>query len=261
VKYLVTINPLIYNQNMSIAVFSDIHGNLEALEAILKDIHKKRRQIKEIYFLGDAVTFGPDSSACLKLLKKHDVKCVIGNHEQRFIKYCKTIAEMTVGGIKHKEYIYHSLDNEDIEFIKSMPLERTLDFKGYKLYFAHYSYDDKGVLSEDMDVFREDVLDKLFKKSDCDVVFYGHIHARKLYIRSGQKSYFNLGSSGCAKGDITNYTIFDVGRSVEGNFDIYRVQVKFNRAKFEKKMHLANMPEKEFFGTKFFGIDFKKGDV
>ena len=259
-KSFVITNRLLYNGDMSIAVFSDIHGNLEALEAILKDIHKKRRQIKEIYFLGDAVTFGPDSSACLKLLKKHNVKCVVGNHEQRFFRYCKTVSEMTVGGIKHMEHIFHSLDNEDIEFIKNMPLERTLDFKGYKLYFAHYSYDEKGVLQEDMDIFREDVLDKLFAPKDCDVVFFGHIHARKLYIRSGQKSYFNLGSSGCVKGNVTNYTIFDVGRLFDGNFNIYRVQVKFDRDKFEKKMQLANIPEKEFFGTKFFGIDFEKGE-
>ena len=47
---------------MAIAVFGDIHGNLEALEAILKDI-KKNRKIKETYFLGDAIVFGPDNSA------------------------------------------------------------------------------------------------------------------------------------------------------------------------------------------------------
>jgi len=239
---------------MAIAVFGDIHGNLEALEAILGDI-KRNRKIKQIYFLGDAVTFGPDSSACLKLLQKHNVLCVVGNHEQRLIRYCKSVSEMTYGGVKHMEYIFHSLDNDDIRFIKSMPLERTLDYKGYKLYFAHYSHDEKGVVQEDMDYFREDLLDKLFAKSDADVVFFGHIHERKLIIRSGAKSYFCLGSSGCVTGDTTHYTYFDINAFEHGNYDVYRKTIKFDRKKFVKKMISEPIPEKALFAKKCFGID------
>ena len=72
---------------MAIAIFADIHGNLEALEAILKDIHKRRR-IKQIYFLGDAITFGPNSSECLKLLEKHKVKCIVGNRCDGVFSLC-----------------------------------------------------------------------------------------------------------------------------------------------------------------------------
>jgi len=240
---------------MAIAVFGDIHGNLEALEAILKDIKKRRKTIKQIYCLGDSVTFGPDSSACLKLLQKYNVQCVVGNHEQRLFRYCKSVSEMCHGGLKHMEYIFHSLDNDDIKFIKSMPLERTLTYKGFKLYFAHYSHDDKGVVQEDFDYFREDLLDTLFAKKDCDAVFFGHIHERKLIIRTGAKSYFCLGSSGCVKGDTTHYTYFDIGANAKDNFDIYRIDVKFNRSKFEKKMRETAIPEKEKFAKMCFGIE------
>ena len=256
---------------MAIAVFTDIHGNLEALEAILKDIHKsgsrfhrflplvsrykKRDKIDKIYFLGDAVTFGPDSSKCLKLLQKHNVLCVVGNHEQRLIRYDKSVSEMTFGGVKHMEYIFHSLDNDDIRFIKSMPLSRVLTYKGFKLYFAHYSHDEKGLVHEDLDCFREDMLDKMFEKSDCDAVFFGHQHERKLYIRPNQRSYFSLDSSGLTKGDITNYTYFDIGATANDNYDIYRIDVKYNRKKFVQKMIEHPIPEKVFFAKKFFDID------
>jgi len=238
---------------MAIAVFTDIHGNLEALEAILHDI--KRKRIKQVYFLGDAVTFGPDSSACLKLLQKHNVMCVVGNHEQRLFRYDKSVSKMTTGGIRHFEYIYHSLDNDDIRFIKNMPLERRLDYKGYRLYFAHYSHDEDGIVHEDMDCFREDLLDNMFGKQDFDCAFFGHLHTRKIYIRQNAKSYFCLDSSGCVKGDKTHWTRFDIGKNEGDNFDIFRVVVKFDRKKFEKKMLATPIPEKSRFSKAYFGID------
>ena len=241
---------------MAIAIFSDIHGNLEALEAILKDIHKKRRKIKHTYFLGDAITFGPDSSACLKLLQEHGVHCVMGNHEQRIVRYDKSVAEMSYAGIKHMEYIFNQLDNDDIKFIKSMPLFINIDYKGYKLHFAHYSHDANGVVQEDMEIFSEATLDKLFESSDFDAVFFGHLHERKLLIRQVGRSYFNLGSSGFTKGDKTFYTYFDIGEMMEKhNFDIYRIDVKYNRKKFEHKLRTAPIPEKIRFAKKFFHLD------
>lgn len=41
-----------------LAIFSDIHGNLQALEAILKDI--KEKEIEDIYCLGDVISIGPN---------------------------------------------------------------------------------------------------------------------------------------------------------------------------------------------------------
>ena len=65
--------------NMKIAVFSDIHGNYQALESILKDI--KGKKIDKTIFLGDAVSLGPDSNKCLDLLFKEKVTFIFGNNE------------------------------------------------------------------------------------------------------------------------------------------------------------------------------------
>jgi len=240
---------------MAFAVFGDIHGNLEALEAILKDIRKKRKKIQQTFFLGDAITFGPDSSACLKLLQKHNVRCVIGNHEQRIIRYDKSISEMNYAGIKHMEYVYNQLDNDDIRFIKSMPNEITFDYHGRRFFFTHYSHDFNGVVKEDLDAFSEVLLDKLFHGSDVDAVFFGHVHMRKLLINPAGRSYFCLGSSGCVKGDTTFYTYVDVGGTVKDNYDLYRIDVKYNRKKFVQKMIREPIPEKIKFAKKFWGID------
>lgn len=52
---------------MPYAVISDIHSNLTALEAVLKDIES--RAIESVYFTGDAVGYGPSPNQCVELLK------------------------------------------------------------------------------------------------------------------------------------------------------------------------------------------------
>jgi len=240
---------------MAIAVFGDIHGNLEALEAILKDIHKRRHKIKETYFLGDAITFGPDSSACLKMLQQYNVKCVVGNHEQRMIRYEHSVSEMNYGGIKHMEYIYNSLDNDDLRFIKSMPEEIHIEFKGYKISFVHFSHDFNGVCKEDYDVFSEAILDEIFKDSEAQIVFFGHQHVRKLLINPEGRSYFCLGSSGCVKDNKTYYSYFEVGELDGETYNIGRINVEYDREKFIQKLIREPIPEKVKFAKKYFGVD------
>ncbi len=61
------------------ALISDIHGNLEALEAVLSDI--RGRGITEIYCLGDVVGYGPNPAECIDLVMGLDM-CLLGNHDQ-----------------------------------------------------------------------------------------------------------------------------------------------------------------------------------
>ncbi|MCP4589604.1 MAG: metallophosphoesterase family protein [bacterium] len=61
------------------AVISDIHSNLEALDAVLADID--RRGVKEIYCLGDIVGYGASPGECLDLVIDRCVSSVCGNHD------------------------------------------------------------------------------------------------------------------------------------------------------------------------------------
>lgn len=63
---------------MRIAIISDIHGNLEALEAVLKDI--AFRKCDKVYCLGDIIGYGPNPNECLDIVKTLD-GCVLGNHD------------------------------------------------------------------------------------------------------------------------------------------------------------------------------------
>ncbi|VAX30233.1 hypothetical protein MNBD_NITROSPIRAE03-1445 [hydrothermal vent metagenome] len=65
---------------MLYAVISDVHSNLEALNAVIKDIRK--RDIENILFLGDAVGYGPNPNECIELLKKECMILLAGNHDR-----------------------------------------------------------------------------------------------------------------------------------------------------------------------------------
>ena len=62
------------------AIFSDIHGNLDALEAVLADI--KGQKIDEIYCLGDIVGYGPNPRECIDRVRDHCTTSLLGNHDQ-----------------------------------------------------------------------------------------------------------------------------------------------------------------------------------
>jgi len=62
------------------ALISDIHGNLEALGAVLADI--KQKGITEIYCLGDIVGYGPNPRECVDRVMENCKLCLLGNHDQ-----------------------------------------------------------------------------------------------------------------------------------------------------------------------------------
>ncbi len=66
-----------------IAIISDIHSNIEALEAVLADIAK--RGVKKILCLGDLVGYGPSPNECLDAVMKNSKITLLGNHDYAVI--------------------------------------------------------------------------------------------------------------------------------------------------------------------------------
>jgi len=66
-----------------IALISDIHANLEALEAVLEDVEAMRPSL--IVSLGDVVGYGPDPAACIELVYEACDVALVGNHDEAAI--------------------------------------------------------------------------------------------------------------------------------------------------------------------------------
>jgi predicted phosphodiesterase len=70
-------------QDNKIAIISDVHSNYEALASVISHAHSQG--VSDVWFLGDAVGYGPDPHRCLKLLQEtiaHPDAWVLGNHDE-----------------------------------------------------------------------------------------------------------------------------------------------------------------------------------
>jgi predicted phosphodiesterase len=66
---------------MRCLVLSDIHANLAAFEAVLKDAQRRRLSYDMLWCLGDVVGYGPDPNECIELLRTVPHVCLAGNHD------------------------------------------------------------------------------------------------------------------------------------------------------------------------------------
>lgn len=70
---------------MRYAIFSDVHGNLAALDAVLDDIRQvglqTGRRVDQIWCLGDVVGYGPEPGLCVRRVRDRCDICIPGNHD------------------------------------------------------------------------------------------------------------------------------------------------------------------------------------
>ncbi|MFQ6003102.1 MAG: metallophosphoesterase family protein, partial [Candidatus Zixiibacteriota bacterium] len=64
---------------MRYGFFSDVHANLEALKVVVADF--KKEKLDKIFFLGDAVGYGPNPNECTSIIEKVAEIKLMGNHD------------------------------------------------------------------------------------------------------------------------------------------------------------------------------------
>jgi predicted phosphodiesterase len=130
---------------MRCAVVSDIHGNWDALEAVLADA----RNVDQVWCLGDIVDMGPQPNECVDALRARGATCIYGNHEEWVIG---PLPSHFQGGMMEEwtSWTWDQLSLSNQAFLKELPEQVTLgDFT--LLHYPHRSYDPPGV--EDLDRF------------------------------------------------------------------------------------------------------------
>jgi diadenosine tetraphosphatase ApaH/serine/threonine PP2A family protein phosphatase len=105
------------------AIISDIHGNLEALTAVLEDI--RRLEIDQVVCVGDIVGYGPNPTECLKLARRFDL-AILGNHEEAVLfragsKDFRVKAEMAIAWTKKELFDQDPAQGEEnLKFLHSL---------------------------------------------------------------------------------------------------------------------------------------------
>ncbi|MED4651923.1 metallophosphoesterase family protein [Bacillus pseudomycoides] len=225
-----------------IAVISDIHGNIPALEAVLKDI--KLKGIERIVCLGDLVGKGPHSSEAIEIIRKECEHVVMGNWDDFITKpsdfetlqwHQKQLSEQQRNYLRELPF--------SIEFIMSGKLIRMFHASPRSLYER---VQPGAPMEQRVSLFENSNLTENIEGArKPDVVCYGDIH--QAYVQNFRgKTLCNAGSVGNPL-EITqaSYLIFEgvYGQKEAASFSIQLVRVPYD---IELAIRLAReeeMPE------------------
>ena len=99
------------------AIIADIHANLEAIEAVLKDI--KEQHCTHFACLGDVVGYNANPKECLDMIRDMDMPCVKGNHDELA---CMSIAPSNVSGLANEGIAYtrSQLTPEELKWLNDL---------------------------------------------------------------------------------------------------------------------------------------------
>lgn len=234
---------------MLIAVFSDIHGNYQALDSILRDI--KSKKVDKIICLGDAVAFGPDSKKCIELIYENNIEFVLGNHEYACIKTPTIDPDISQIEIEHHYWVMNCLGKRLINKLEKSPLIYEIEDNGKKYLFQHFFLERKKEYPfQHLSIFKSKKYISLMKNTKADYVFYGHYHEGR-YDKKDNKKFFCIGSSGCTFDENTFYYLIDTKYKRP---KIRKIPIKYNRKEFEKTIKDIDYPDKEKVKKDFFGI-------
>ena len=110
---------------MRYAILGDIHSNLAAFEAVLRDIEGKGG-FDKIWCLGDVVGYGPDPCECIERLRQHGHICVAGNHDWAAIGKIDT-ADFNPIAARACQWTAQQLTEEDVDYLQNLPLSLCQD--------------------------------------------------------------------------------------------------------------------------------------
>lgn len=182
---------------MKIAVLSDIHGNMQALERVLEDI--KTNGCDKVFCLGDLAMAGPEPQKVIDFVEKQPTWTVIqGNTD-------KMIADFTPEILKNTEKAFpvmgHALADDVLflsddakNFLKNLSPQKELNVDGVKVLLVHGSprRNNEDILP-DMPLEK---VEEIIEGTDADLIFCGHTHVPAGYQTTKKQTVVNVGSVG-----------------------------------------------------------------
>ena len=229
---------------MRFAIFSDVHANLEALEAVLADA--RERKCTRFVCLGDVVGYNVNPRECVARVRELDCPAVKGNHDEAASRLSppgdfNEIAERAIAWTRDH------LTDQDKEWLRGLPLQtRVHDFTT-----VHATLDTPeqwGYVFNNLDAAAS------FTYQRTNVCFFGHTHVPTVFVRDesvrrervehvriepAKKYFINMGSVGQPRDGNWRaaYGIYDPENNLVQQF-----RVKYDLAAVQKKIAEAGLP-------------------
>ena len=183
---------------MKIAALADIHGNYQALIAVIDHVERWKPDL--VIVLGDIITRGPRSRDCLHLiqqkLESDSWQAIAGNHEQYVLRFDNPDAPRAGNQFEMYRIIhwtYQSLSPGDIQSVKELPLEIETPLPGNQIVKAVHASMSGIRVGIYPDSSQKELLELI--QPDVNLFLVGHTH-QPLIKTIGKTTVINAGSIG-----------------------------------------------------------------
>jgi diadenosine tetraphosphatase ApaH/serine/threonine PP2A family protein phosphatase len=229
---------------MRYAIFSDLHANLEATNAVLADAHA--HDCTHFVCLGDVVGYNANPHECLEIVQKMACPVVKGNHDEQ-----ATLSESSRGFNALAEaainWTREHLTEEDKEWLRALPF--TQQVRDFTIVHATLDVPEQwGYVFNSLDAVAS------FAYQNTTVSFFGHTHVAGAFVRDEgvrkvkvdqlpieetKKYFINVGSVGQPRdGDWrAAYCIYHIEENI-----VEQRRVKYDLATAQKKIIQAGLP-------------------
>jgi len=232
-----------------IAVFSDLHGNLPALSAILIKI--KELECDYVVNLGDSIAIGAFSNECIDILKSTKIISIIGNHEEYLIKGINRPIPnyMSEGEYNHRIFVHKQISKENRKYISKWKEIYEIEIEGRKCLFTHSPFEKRIPYNEYVNVNELNIKEicNAFSKYHAELIFFGHSHT--LLEIYNNRLYVNPGSVGCHKEPVALFSVIDIK---DKEIDTHNYQVEYSKEILFDALDKRQIPEREFIKKIFF---------
>jgi putative phosphoesterase len=226
---------------MKYAVFSDVHGNLPALEAVLSDI--EGQGVGKILHCGDLVGYGPFSNEVINLIRSKGIAGVMGNYddgvgfERNDCGCAYTDETQKLLGNRSLEWTKAHVTEENKEFLRTMPRELRFSQRSFEILLIHgsprrineYLYEDRPVKT----------FNRLLDVGECNVLVCGHTHL-PYHKAIDDRHVVNVGSLGKPK-DGDPRAIYALMTLVEGLSVSFR-RVSYDAERMARAIEASELP-------------------
>jgi len=226
---------------MRIAIISDIHGNLPALEAVFANIAAER--LTTVYCLGDLVGYGASPNEVTRRIRTDGIPTIMGNYDDgvgfdRDDCGCayREEAEKALGD-RSLAWTKARTTPENKAFLRTLSKELRFTVENKRLLLVHgsprkmneYLFEDRPLSS----------FERLAASSDADIIVFGHTH-KPYHKEVNGVLFINAGSVGKPKdGDWrAGYAIVEMGESPSVTFQ----RVTYDVAKAAAAIRATDLP-------------------
>lgn len=232
---------------MRYGIFSDVHANLEALDAVL-DAYKKE-SIDTYLCVGDVIGYAANPKECIEKVKKTVSITIAGNHDWAAVDlfpldYFNPYAKEAI------IWTSHILDETDKYFLESLKLV----YKNKDLILVHGTLDKPADFNYMTDGY---IAFQTFKMLDINICFIGHSHIAGVFIKDKDNNiyYYQNNILEVKKENKYIVNVGSVGQPRDGNpkasyciYDTTRREIQIKRISYDievarKKIISAGLPK------------------